>query len=64
MKYSQKTGQPTAVKSKGAEWYYPAVTVAFGPPKVLPHGDRCETRAKAKSAAKQILDAAMKGKPE
>tara|TARA_R110000824_G_scaffold4307_5_gene20634 strand:- start:1403 stop:1591 length:189 start_codon:yes stop_codon:yes gene_type:complete len=57
-KYEAKPGLPTAVKDRGAEWYYPAVTCEFGPPKRLPHGERHETRGKAKAEAKRIIDKA------
>lgn len=55
MKYPQKAGLPTATKASGAEWYYPAVTTAYGRPMPLPHGERQETRAKAKTVAKRML---------
>jgi hypothetical protein len=50
-----ESGKPTAKKASGAEWYYPAVTVEWGRPRVLPHGDRYETRGKAKAAAARML---------
>jgi len=55
MKYPAKSGQPTASKDRGAEWYWPAVTVEFGRPKRLPHGGRHETRGKAKSEATRMI---------
>lgn len=58
MQYPQKAGLPTATKDSGAEWYYPAVTCEYGRPKRLPHGDRHETRGKAKAQAKRIIDEA------
>ena len=58
MKHPAKAGLPTATKASGAEWYYPAVTVEFGRPRALPHGDRHETRGKAKAQAKRLLDEA------
>lgn len=53
--YPAKEGNPTATKDSGAEWYYPAVTTAFGRPKRIPGGDRYETRGKAKAAAKRMI---------
>ena len=49
-------GKPTATKATGVEWYYPAVTCEFGRPKRLPHGNRHETRGKAK----RMIDEALK----
>lgn len=46
--------EPTAVKDRGAEWYYPAVKTAYGP-KRLPHGARQETRGKAIAEAKRMI---------
>ena len=53
-------GKPTATKDRGSEWYYPAVTCEFGAPKRLPHGNRHETRGKAKGEAKRMIDEALK----
>lgn len=44
----------TAVKERGAEWYYPAVKTAFGP-KRLPHGERQESRYLAVKEAHRII---------
>lgn len=62
MRYGAKAGMPTATKDSGAEWYYPAVTCEFGRPKRLPHGERYETRYKAKAAAKRMIKAAQEDK--
>ena len=53
--HSDSGGEPTATKDRGAEWYYPAVTSEFGRPKRLPHGNRHETRGKAKAEAKRMM---------
>ena len=50
-----KHGMPTAVKESGAEWYYPAVTCAYGRPMRLPDGNRHETRGKAKAEARRMI---------
>lgn len=50
--------EATAIKDRGAEWYYPAVKTAYGP-KRLPHGERQETRYKAVKEAKRIIAAAI-----
>ena len=55
-----KYGMPTATKEPGAEWYYPAVTCAYGRPMRLPDGNRHETRGKAKAEARRILGEAGK----
>jgi hypothetical protein len=60
-RYPAKAGQPTATKERGAEWYYPAVTTEYGRPKRLPHGNRHETRGKAKAEAKRLIDEAKGG---
>ena len=60
MQYPQKAGLPTATKDTGAEWYYPAVTCEYGRPKRLPHGDRHETRGKAKAQARRMIQDADK----
>jgi hypothetical protein len=54
-RYGAKAGMPTAKKISGTEWYYPAVTCEFGRPKQLPHGERCETRGKAKASAARMI---------
>jgi len=59
-KFGAVPGKPTATKDRGAEWYYPAVTCAFGRPRRLPHGNRHETRGKAKAEAKRMIDEATK----
>lgn len=56
--YPAKAGKPTATKDRGTEWYWPAVTCEYGKPKRLPHGDRHETRGKAKAQAKRMIEAA------
>ena len=58
-RYPAKAGMPTATKSWGAEWYYPAVTCAFGRPEMLRGGSRHETRGKAKAEAKRLIEAAI-----
>lgn len=50
-------GKPTAIKDRGAEWYYPAITTAYGP-KRLPHGDRKGSRYLATKEAKRIIEEA------
>lgn len=42
-----EAGKPTAVKGRGTEFYYPAITTNFGRPKALPHGDLPPTPAEA-----------------
>jgi hypothetical protein len=54
--FTDVAGRPTAAKDSGAEWYYPAVTCEFGRPRRLPHGNRHETRGKAKAEAKRMID--------
>jgi hypothetical protein len=62
-RYPQKAGIPTATKQSGAEWYYPAVTCEYGRPRRLPHGDRHETRGKAKAEAARLIKEARDAKP-
>jgi hypothetical protein len=59
--FAAVAGMPTATKDSGAEWYYPAVTCEFGRPRRLPHGDRHETRGKAKAEAKRMIKEAANG---
>jgi len=60
-RYTVEANKPTATKERGAEWYYPAITVPYGKPMRLPKGDRYPTRGKAIAAARRILkERAMK----
>ena len=54
MTRSIEAGKPTAKKVSGTGFYMPAVTTAFGP-KVLPHGERKDTRYQAVKEAKKLL---------
>lgn len=54
-----EAGKPTAIKARGAEWYYPAITTAFGS-KALPNGDRQGSRYLAIKEAKRIIEEAGK----
>ena len=54
-----KHGMPTAVSD--GNWYYPAVTCAYGRPMRLPDGNRHETRGKAKAEAQRMIVEAGKG---
>ena len=62
--YGAVPNKPTAKKVRDEEFYYPAITRAFGRPKALTYSTKYETRSKAKAAAKRILKAAVyKGDP-
>lgn len=58
MKYPAKPGLPTAIKARGAEWYYPAVTCEYGRPAKLIDGQMHATRGKAKAEAARLLKSA------
>ena len=47
--------KPTAKKIRGTGFYMPAVKTAFGP-KVLTHGERCDTRYQAVKQAQSLID--------
>ena len=59
----EEYGKPTAIKQRGTEWYWPAVTTATGP-KRLPHGERQESRYLAKKEAAKALREVDRGGPE